>query len=212
LRDAIRDLEMALAFYEAARIPHMRADIQGRFAETEASHTFVALRSAALFQTTLTVMRLWDSNRDTAVLVMIAKDLRSDALLDWLASKAQREQSHLWGSAIGATTRADLVKQRDLIEDLTARRLCERLSRLRAYRDKRLAHRDPFEGPRTERARLAEVQDAVVVLGISCVVLRALRLSIDGSRHRPRDVRLLRRRSAEAFWRIPLRTERLVED
>jgi hypothetical protein len=212
LASAGRDLEMAISFYEAARIPHLRADIQARFSDTEAGHTFVALRSATLFQAALTVMRLWDHHDDTASLVAIARDLQASELLDALSADAMERLGDDWGASIAEEKRRELICLRNLITRTKESRLRSRLERLRAYRDKRLAHRDPFENHRTELARTADVTDMVVVLAVSCTILRRARLAINFAFNNPRRFRVIRRRYSEAFWAIPLRVERHDED
>lgn len=209
---AARDLEMAISFYEAARIPHRRADVQARFSDTEAGHTFVALRSAALFQTALSVMRLWDRRDDTASLVTIARELESHDLLDAISKDAALRQGHLWGSAVAKSTHEDLVSLRERIAKMKEGRLRGPLDRLRAYRDKRLAHRDPFESSKAGLARTAMVTDVAFVLAASCYIVRRLRLAIDFIIDNPRAYRMIRRRYAEAFWAIPIRAERHDDD
>jgi hypothetical protein len=206
---AVRDLEMAIGFYEAARIPHLHMEVQARFRDTDARHTFVALRTAALFQSALAVMRLWDSRDDTASLVKIGRDLRSCDLLDAVAADSVQRQAGLWGASIGKTTRNDLVLLGGLVTRLKEGRLRARLDRLRAYRNKSLAHRDPFENEGMVLARTAEVADVAIVLAASCCLVSRLRLAIDFTVYKPRSVRMIRRRYAEAFWTIPVRTERL---
>ena len=212
LRSALLDLEAAISFYEAARIPHLRTDIQARFSDTEAGHTFRAVRTAALFQTALTVMRLWDQHDDTASLVAIARDLRSDELLDALAADAARQLGALFGSSIRKEKRDDLIELRDGVLKIKESSLRARFERLRAYRDKRLAHRDPFETPRGVLAQTTEVKDIAIVLAASCHFMRRARLAIDFTYDSPRQHRMIRRRYAEAFWNIPLRAPRHDDD
>jgi hypothetical protein len=130
----------------------------------------------------------------------LARHLEADDLLDALAAAARSETAHLWGSKIGDKVRAEIIDWRTTIERNNTRHLKVRLRRLRAYRNKRLAHRNPFDVAGSADARTAEWRDVVVLIGRSRRIIRELRPCIEGTNYDPRGWQRIRRQSGEAFW------------
>jgi hypothetical protein len=200
--ELVRDLDMAIAFYEAARPVRKNLHIAQYFGGTDAAATVATLRFAGELQTKMAMLRLWDGHPDanTTSLVTLARHLKADDLLDALATAARNETAHLWGSKIGDEVRAEIVKWRSVIERNSTQHLKDRLRRLRAYRNKRLAHRNPFDVPGNLDARTAEWRDVIVLIGRSRRIIRELRPCIEAAIYDPRDWQRMRRQSGEAFW------------
>jgi hypothetical protein len=220
MRWLVRDLDSAIMFYEAARPLWLDRRIADRFHLTEAGNTAAALRFAAELQAAMAVLRMWDQGKqgnrgkkedNTASLIGLMRELSTMAVQDALVAEATARVEHHYGPAVRSDIEPEIVRWCRAI-GVTEMRYRPNLDRLRAYRNKRLAHRNPFDLDGLSLAGTAGRGDIATMLAAARRIVRGLRACMDGEVYRPRDSQQLRRRYSEAFWTIPLRTPRHEDD
>jgi hypothetical protein len=186
------------------------------------------LRQSAIWQAALVTSRLWEHHEHSASLVPAFARIESNPALvqavttrraerwttmemRWRAQNAQELERnpmlHAMSKAAidGVGTRADELAR--AIADLAAAfrrnregRISARLEALIAFRNKRLAHWDLRDSPKTRRAAEAALDDLVWTLGAASWFAERLALLCLGELPALRQHRMIRRRYAAAFW------------
>ena len=111
-----------------------------------ATNAFHIVRTALRREMLLALMRLWDNDRRSVGVHVIADALRNSAIIDALAKKRAAEYKNI---DVEVQMKKELLQQRDEIVALVEkyysfkdRKARDVLKKLKALRNKRLAHRD----------------------------------------------------------------------
>lgn len=143
---AMEQATQATMFHETWRPCAHDSDLLARMGTSFATHTFQITRWALRRELILTLMRLWDGNRNALSIKHIGDSLRKDDFFSVLAEE-RSPQDHSTNTYIVNMIRDSLEGQRQKVLpmiDKYARdgERFETFKLLRALRDKRLAHHE----------------------------------------------------------------------
>lgn len=143
---ATQELDMAVTFHEVWKPAIYDKDVIQRMGVSYATNAFHIVRTALRREMLLALMRLWDNDRRSVGVHVIADALRNSAIIDALAKKRAAECKNI---DVEVQMKKELLQQRDEIVALVEkyysfkdRKARDVLKKLKALRNKRLAHRD----------------------------------------------------------------------
>ncbi|MGD0420630.1 MAG: hypothetical protein ABSA68_13805 [Xanthobacteraceae bacterium] len=143
---ATQELDMAVTFHEVWKPAIYDKDVIKRMGVSYATNAFHIVRTALRREMLLALMRLWDNDRRSVGVHVIADALRNSAIIDALAKKRAAEYKNI---DVEVQMKKELLQQRDEIVALVEkyysfkdRKARDVLKKLKALRNKRLAHRD----------------------------------------------------------------------
>lgn len=204
-------------------------DVQDRYADTIAGHTFVTIRRQVHYGAVLALTRLWDHRAGGSTgshlrLDDISREFASThvryALVAWHVRRdtermagarpdAYPPEAIRRGAAESERVWAARIDQFPRVHGrLRDRRLRRPLANLHDLRSRRLAHSEVSPHPNKPAFEAPSMSDLRRVLRASQCLVRQAHLLVKRSHFSFADVERLRMESARAFWSMPLRAER----
>jgi hypothetical protein len=151
---ATQEFDMAVTFHEVWKPTVYDYDLRKRMGVSYATNAFDVIRTALRRETLLALIRLWDDTskyKKNVGVHFIADDLRDSSIIDAFAKKRDAQYKHTY---VEVQMKKELLQQRDKILALVGKYFTEVgnsfrngearvvLKKLKALRNKRLAHRD----------------------------------------------------------------------
>lgn len=148
---ATQEFDMAVTFHEVWKPAIYDKDVIKRMGVSYATNAFHIVRTALRREMLLALMRLWDNDRRSVGVHVIADALRNSAIIDALAKKRAAKYKDI---DVEVQMKKELLQQRDEIVALVGKYHTEvgrlfrsgeprvMLKKLKTLRNKRLAHRD----------------------------------------------------------------------